>query len=322
MKTNRVFNNFFSSILSQIVTLAFAIVIPRLILVNLGSEANGLLSTIDQILVYVGLLEAGIGVASLQSLYGAFGKNDTNKVSSIVSATNTLYHRTGTAYFFVVVLLSVVSPFFISSDIENNVITTTFLLCGLPGAINYFFQGKYKILLEADGRKYIITNVNLVVKIASSIIKIILLLNGFGIVALQIGFLCLSIAQMLFYLVYIRQKYRWLNLRAAPDYSALSNSKYVILHNVAGLIFTNTDIVILSVFCGLKTVSVYSLYAMVFSIVSTILSHFESADFIFGQTFNNDRERYLKLHDVYELYNMALTFSLFCVANILIIPFM
>ena len=45
--------NVITSILSQIITLGLGIIIPRLVLVNLGSEANGLMSSVNTILGYV-----------------------------------------------------------------------------------------------------------------------------------------------------------------------------------------------------------------------------------------------------------------------------
>ena len=60
--------NMITSILGQVITIAMGIVIPRLVLVNLGSENNGLLSSITQVLGYASLLEAGVGLASLQAL--------------------------------------------------------------------------------------------------------------------------------------------------------------------------------------------------------------------------------------------------------------
>lgn len=61
--------NILTSVLGQVITIVLGVVIPRLVLVNLGSENNGLLSSITQVLGYASLLEAGVGLASLQALY-------------------------------------------------------------------------------------------------------------------------------------------------------------------------------------------------------------------------------------------------------------
>ena len=56
--------NILTSVLGQAITIILGVVIPRLVLVNLGSENNGLLSSITQVLGYASLLEAGVGLVT------------------------------------------------------------------------------------------------------------------------------------------------------------------------------------------------------------------------------------------------------------------
>lgn len=67
-------NNLIWGIVGNIVTAAVAIIIPRLFIVNYGSEINGLLASIRQVYVYLALLEVGIGDASVVALYAPIGK--------------------------------------------------------------------------------------------------------------------------------------------------------------------------------------------------------------------------------------------------------
>ena len=53
MNAKRSIYNIFFGMLSQIISIALGIMIPRLVLVNLGSESNGLLSSINQEMVYL-----------------------------------------------------------------------------------------------------------------------------------------------------------------------------------------------------------------------------------------------------------------------------
>ena len=63
-------NNLVWGIIGNLITSIVAIVIPRLFIVNYGSEINGLLASIRQIYVYLALLEIGVGDASVVALYG------------------------------------------------------------------------------------------------------------------------------------------------------------------------------------------------------------------------------------------------------------
>ena len=102
--------------------MALGIILPRLILLSFGSEVNGLLSTATQIFVYIGLLEAGIGNASLNALYKPISNSDRNQISDIVSATQKYYRKITNYYFLCVIVLSVGFPFRIKSDLSYTTI--------------------------------------------------------------------------------------------------------------------------------------------------------------------------------------------------------
>ena len=189
MNTKKGVYNILVNILSQVITLGLGIVIPRLVLVNLGSEANGLMNTINQILAYVALLEAGVGAATLQALYSPVSKNDKDCVNGVLAATNYFYKRTGTLYFFVILGLTVLFPVTLKTELPRQDVMWVVFLSGMPGVVNYYFQGKFRLLLQAEGKGYILTALSTVIHFLTSVSKIILLLNGFDIVALQVMYL-------------------------------------------------------------------------------------------------------------------------------------
>ena len=322
MNAKKGLKNIIASALSQLVTLSLGIIIPRLVLVNLGSEANGLLNTISNVLVYVALLEAGVGDASRQALYGPVGRKNHEDINAVLAATDHFYKRTGRWYFAVIVLLTFVFPLTLDSELPRWQIMAVMFLSGMPGVIKYYYQGKFNILLRTEGKGYILTNISTVVHVATSLSKIVLLLAGADIVGLQVMYLCFNLLHVGCLALYIRKHYPWVDLKVKPNFEAIAQSKNALVHQVSTLIFFNTDSLLLTYFCGLKAVSVYSIYTMFFGIISTALGYFSGLDFILGQTFHTDRKRYLRLIDTYECFNMTLTFCLFCIANIFINPFL
>lgn len=314
--------NIITSFLSQIVTLMLGIVIPRLVLINLGSESNGLLNSVNTVLTYVALLEAGVGAASLVALYTPIALDDKQKINSILAATDVFYKRSGRWYLIAVAVMTVVFPLTINSDLPMWQIMAVTFLSGIPGVISYYFQGKYQILLRAEGKSYILTNLTTIIHTATNIVKIILLICGCGIVVLQCMYMFFNLIQVWFTMRYIKKNYAWIDLNVKPDFAAISQSKNALVHQVSSLIFGNTDTLILTYCCGLKVVSVYSMYTLLFGIIATSISNFSGANFILGQSYNTDKQRFVQLLDVYEIFNMVLTFSLFCIANIFMLPFM
>ena len=87
--TKKVEFNIIFSLLGQIITVVISIVVPRLFIVSFGSEVNGFINSLNQIFVYVALLEAGVGGASLQALYKPVSEDNRDEINGILSATHT-----------------------------------------------------------------------------------------------------------------------------------------------------------------------------------------------------------------------------------------
>ena len=307
---------------SEILTITLGIVVPRLVLTNYGSEINGLLSSVTQIYKYIALLEAGIGTATVQALYKTLGRKNQEQTNAVLSATNRYYQRTGILYIFAIGIFSIVYPLMINTEINKVTIALVIVFNGAGSVINYLFQGKYFLLLQAEGKNYVKTSLTMFTNVFKNVAKIMLMSFGFDVVFVQAIGMIISIIQMIYVTWYIKKNYKWIDLTVKPDYESIAQSKNVLVHQVSGLIFNNTDAIILTWVCGLKVVSVYSMYTMLFGMISTALSTFSSSVmFALGQAFHENRKKFMQMYDSYELYYMTLVFSLYSVANFFILPF-
>lgn len=95
-------------------------------------------------------------------------------------------------------------PLTLDTELSYRSVMLVVFFSGMPGVINYYFQGKFKILLQAEGKEYIVTNMMTIIHLATNISKIILLLNGFDVVALQFMYLVFSLMQMIYIALYIK----------------------------------------------------------------------------------------------------------------------
>ena len=68
-RTQKFALNSLTSMVSQIVVMAAGMITPRLMIATYGSEMNGLVSSLNQFISYITLVEAGIGGAAIYSLY-------------------------------------------------------------------------------------------------------------------------------------------------------------------------------------------------------------------------------------------------------------
>ena len=320
-KDNRIKYNLLSGIVYQIILIALSFLLPRLYLENFGSEVNGVLSTIKQIFVYMTLLEAGIGLATTQALYKPVAENDHGKSSAILSATNLFYTKTGIIYAVIVLLLAAVYSFLIPTSIPPVELFIIILLTALPSLFSYFVQAKYRILLEVDGRKYVITNSETVLQLFSNIGKILVLLLTDSLVLIQLVYCLLALIQLGYIYLHAKRRYTWLDLHTAPDYAAISQRESVLVHQISGMVFNNTDILLLSVLCDFKVVSVYSIYNIFFSQVQMFITSITSGfSFALGQMFQTNREKFMKVYNVYETFYIMATFVIYTLMAVFLLP--
>jgi len=320
-KDNRIKYNLLSGGFYQIVLIALSFILPRLYLENFGSEVNGVLSTIKQIFVYMFLLESGVGLATTQALYKPVAEKNHGKISSVISATHNYYVKIGIVYAAIVLLIAFVYEYIVPTKVEPGVIFGVVIFTALPALFSYFIQAKYRILLEVDGRKYVITNSETILQIFSNLVKILVILFTNNLLLMQLSYCILSLLQLLYIYIHAKRRYKWLKVNAKPDYEAISQRKSVLVHQVSGMVFNNTDVLLLSFLCDFKVVSVYTIYNIFFSQVQTFITSIISGfNFALGQMFHTDKEKFIKVYNVYETFYIMITFIIYTLMAVFLLP--
>lgn len=316
--------NLIFSFLSQVITIALGLIIPRITMIGYGSEINGLLNSVTQFVAYLIVFEAGIQSVANHSLYKTIGEEDRRSTNEILSAVDKNYRKIGVIYLFGLLALSAIYPLFTMSEgLDYITIFVVVLFSGLGNAVLFFFQGKYKILLIVEGKSYIVTNLTTIVTVLNNLLKIVLLYIGCNVALVVFSTFIVSLIQTIYIFVYIRKQYAWINLSEKPNYNALKQSRFALIHQISGLIFNHTDVFLLTVFCGLQVVSVYSVYKMLCDhIYSFLRIPLDSCSFALGQMYNTDKKKYERQLDAIEVLLALLAFSVFTVVLRFIIPFM
>ena len=320
-KDNRIKYNLLSGVVYQVVLVVLSFLLPRLYLENFGSEINGVLSTIKQIFTYMCLLEAGIGLATTQALYKPVAEKNHGKTSAILSATNIYYCKTGIIYAAIVLLIASVYAYIIPTSIPSHVLFLLILLNALPALFSYFVQAKYRVLLEVDGRKYVITNSETILQLLSNVGKILVLLLTDSLILIQLVYCVLALVQLTYIYIHAKRRYTWLDVRTKPDFEAIAQRKSVLVHQVSGMVFNNTDVLLLSFLCDFKIVSVYTVYNIFFSQVQVFITSITSGfSFALGQMFHTDRTKFMKVYNVYETFYIMATFVVYTLMAVFLLP--
>lgn len=322
MKAKRSIYSLIAALASQGLIMILGLIVPRLTLTNYGSEINGYMTMTSQVYSYIGLLEAGLSTAVIQALYAPIASNDKNEISSIINASQKYYRKVSCYYAIAVLAIAVIMPLFIDTSLSKIEMIIYFLLFGVSNVINFFFTATMRLLLLAEGKKYVDSNIVSAFHTFSQVVKILLLMRGTNIVVLQLVFSIINVTQISVYYIYFKKCYKWIDKKAPPNNNAIKQRGAFFLQQISSLIFSCTDVILLSFFCDLKVASVYSVYMLVFASLTNVMETIKSStQFILGQEYNSNRDRYIKIHRTYESLFLTVAFTIFTVAELLTIPF-
>lgn len=275
MKKNA-FLNIFCTILSQIVIIASGLIVPRLLLDTFGSETNGLISSLNQFLNYIALVEGGLGSVVLASLYSPLAKKDNKKLNGVLKASYNFFKKISYIFLIYALLLGVVYPFIINTNFSWIYIFSLTLILSISLFVQYCFSITYKLLLQADQKMYIVQLMQIFTTIFNLIIVYVVIIKFPNIHLLKLLSSLVFIVQPIFYNYYVKKNYN-INLNVDPDSKSLSQRWSCFGQNLAYFIHSNTDIAVLSIFTNLKIVSVYSVYLMVISHIKSFYKSFSHA---------------------------------------------
>ena len=322
LKSRVVILNVISSILLQIATVCSGFIIPHIILETFGSETNGLVSSLNQFLNYISLVEGGLTGVILANLYRPVAKKAFKKVSGIIRSAQRFYNRLAIIFVIYTIILAFSYPLFVNTSFNYDFVVSLTFILSLNLFIQYVFAITWRQLLQSDKKVYIVSFVQIACIAVNLIGTIILAKVWPSIHILKLFNVLAFLIQPIAYHFYINKHYP-LDKNVEPDKKALSQRWDGFGINIAAFIHFNTDIVILTVFTDLLKVSVYSVHALVTTglrnIIQAISDGFTPS---IGQAYaKDDPARLNKLFNSFEFIMTFVTFFFFLMGGLLITPF-
>ena len=119
----------------------------------------------------------------------------------------------------------------------------------------------------------------------------------------------------------MRKNYPWLNAHDTPNLEALAQRGSVLVHQLTGIVFNNTDTILISSLCGLASASVYTIYMLFFSNIEKLFySIVNSISFRLGQLFYVEPEKFKRLYRLYDALYLSAAFALFTTVAVFLMP--
>lgn len=323
-RTEKFFWNSFSSAVLQIVTMITGMITPRVMLTVYGSDINGLITSIGQFISYFSLVEAGLAAATIYALYAPLANDDHDKINSIVTASKQFYIQSGFIFVALTAGLAALYPVFVKSDILSRPeICILVLILGISGAMEFFTLAKYRAILTADQKTYIIALTSSLIIILNTLIILISAKLKLNVIIMRALVLMTVFLRSLILSLYVKKKYKYIRFNATPDKTALNKRWDALYQQLLGSAQNGAPVVLITFLSTLKQVSIYSIYSMVLSGLNGILGIFMSGlAASFGEIIAKKEQTTLqKTYSDFEYAYYMLITIVYTVCFITIMPF-
>jgi O-antigen/teichoic acid export membrane protein len=202
-RTKRFVYNSLTAAFLQVFTVLAGFIVPRIILAFYGSEINGLVTSIAQFISLFNLVEAGLAGAAVYALYKPLADDDHKSINAVLSATNRFYILSGYIFVALTLGLALIYPAFVkTAELSPFSVGALVLILGVSGALEFFTMAKYRALLTADQKLYMISLASIVAIVLNTVIIVLLAYSGASIVILRLVALFSVFARSLILYVY------------------------------------------------------------------------------------------------------------------------
>lgn len=323
-KKNRLLANMMSYAVLQIVNMMVGLFLPRLYLAVYGSEINGVVSTVNSFISYFSYLEAGLGLTMIHSLFRPLANNNYDELNGLLAYSKKKYKEISYIYFALVLgasfLFPVVNPTMALGKAEFFFLV---LIIGLYGALDFYGMAKYRVLLTADRKEYVISNAMILAQVVRFIFVWILLHLNLSIAVVKIVPVLTLVLRSTILNLYVRKKYSRVDFSVPPRAFVEGKKQQfdALILQVSISTSVSLPTIIISQFLGFKEANVYAVYNLVINAMIQIISALSSGvSPMLGRSIAQGKS-IEKTYDVYDYIVSYVIVVFFSTAAIMLLPF-
>lgn len=258
-------SNALSSLLLQAVNIVVGFIVPHALIGTYGSEVNGLVTSLTQFVGYIQLVEAGISSAAVFQLYSPLARGDSAEASRVVSAARIFYYKSGAAFTALMLTLACLYPVFVHvGDIDSLGVFALVLALGATGFLDFFTLAKYRVLLMATQRNWVIQLASIVYKVLYTAVVLVGTFVGVSVVTLFVIAVLPIAVRTAILIAYARRSYPEIDFSADACGFRLDQRWDAFFLQVLGAVQSGAPTIIATfVLDDLSLVSVFSVYMLV-----------------------------------------------------------
>ena len=314
MRTKKIFLNMICDILPYLLIGVIGIIKMDVLITYIGDIGNGYYQTINQIISYVFLAQAGFSDAVIYSLYKPFAEKNKDDINAIYGGARKIFKRIGFIILGLICLVTLGLYFFyqfeegykISALICFFIISTSYL-------ISYFGRGQtYSAVLSAAQEKYVYSLVFNGLKLLCDILIVVVTVVFRTLESIAIVILIMKILEEIINRIVVKKKYPDLHEIARKDTSMVKMTKDLAWTQVGYLILNNIDALLLMGASGPIMVSIYTTYNYILRFLNEVASRVElSSVYSFGNVFaKKEKDKVYPLFKEFLILFILIAFSM------------
>ena len=263
--------NSFWSMALMVVTTVVGFIVPRSVIGCYGSSVNGLVNSLTQLVSYISLVEAGIGAAAVFALYRPLAAGDQGEVDAVVTAAKRFYLQAGCVFTVLIAGLAVGYPMAVDvPGLSAADVAVLVVSLGATGFLDFFLLAKYRVLLTASQRNWVVQVGGIVYKVLYAVIVVTMASAGLPVAWVFACAVAAVLVRTIILMVFTR--------RAFPDVDFSSSRRRrldqrwdAFYLQVLGAVQSGAPVLIATFLLeDLQVVSVYSVYMLVANGIQSI----------------------------------------------------
>lgn len=268
-------NTFFAA-LNMLVQLILKFAVRIVFVRFLSVEYLGLNTLFSNILQVLSLAELGVGGAIVYSMYKPVADGDTEKIKSLIGIYKKFYWIIGGVITVVGLAIIPLLPYLMSGgttlEVNLNLVYVIYLF---NTSVGYFFAHR-RALIFANQRNDIETKVSSVCLIALNAVQLVILAITknylFYISVLPLFTIIDSVAiTVISHRLYPDIRGKAQKLSECDKKDLIKNTAAMVGHRLGGVAVNSTDNIFISAFLGLTALGLYSNYAYIVMILTSVL---------------------------------------------------
>lgn len=305
MRTKKIFLNMLCDIFPYLIIGVIGLVKMNALITYIGDVGNGYYQTINQIIAYVFLAQAGFSDAVIYSLYKPFAEKNKDDINAIYGGARKVFKIIGLIILGIIFLVTIgLYLFYHFEEGYKSSALICFFVISTSYLIAYFGRGQtYSAVLSAAQEKYIYSLVFNSVKILCDILIVVVTIKFRTLESIAIVILAMKILEEIICRIVVKKKYPELHEIARKDTSMVKMTKDLAWTQVGYLVLNNIDALLLMAFNGPIMVSIYTTYNYILRFLGEVASRVElSSVYSFGNVFAKKEEE--RIHPLYKEFLM------------------